>query len=50
MYVESHVDLGRDPHSLDQFMKVVSSLLNKETKTMYIIHSYIHIVIYIRYV
>ncbi|HJD60741.1 MAG TPA: hypothetical protein LFV90_00930 [Rickettsia endosymbiont of Columbicola hoogstraali] len=44
MYVESHVTLGREPHSLDQFVKIVSSLFNKEAKTINIISSYINIV------
>ncbi|XVN41560.1 MAG: hypothetical protein RCO49_03365 [Rickettsia endosymbiont of Argas persicus] len=43
-YVEAHVVLGREPHSLDQFMKVVYSLLNKDTKTINIVCSYINIV------
>ncbi|ASX27945.1 hypothetical protein BA173_03685 [Rickettsia sp. MEAM1 (Bemisia tabaci)] len=44
MYVKSHVTLGREPHSLDQFVKIVSSLFNKEAKTINIISSYINIV------
>jgi len=44
MYVETHVKLGRAPHSISQFMKIMSSLINKEAKTINIICSYIKIV------